>query len=100
MRKVTKILDADSGDSSVFSLQGERFLGKLSISGSPSANIKAFIIEEDAGAKILKISCSSWNGASAILKAKTEHSDDSTFDETGIVYTENLVEQIELFESV
>jgi hypothetical protein len=84
MKIVTKILD------------GQKLTAKLTISGSPSANIKAFLIEEESGAKVLKISCSNWNSASVALKAKTNHSDDS-FSETGVTYTENLLEQIELF---
>lgn len=96
MKTITKILDATSGDSSEFSLQEQKLMGKLTISGSPSANIKAFLIIEDSGAKVLKILCSNWNSASVALKAKTSHSEDS-FSETGVVYTENLLEQIELF---
>lgn len=96
MKTITKILDAANGDSSEFSLQEQKLSGKLTISGSPSANIKAFLIEEDSGAKVLKISCSAWNGATVVLKAKTNHSDDS-FTETGVTYSENLLEQIELF---
>ena len=99
MRKVTKILDANTGDSLEFILNSQLLLGKLSISGSPSANIKVFVIEEDVGIKLLKISCSSWNGASLIFKAKTSHPDDS-FSETRVVYTENCMEQIELFQSI
>ena len=99
MRKVTKILDSTSGDSLEFVLQQNILLGRLSISGSPAANIKVFIIEEESGAKMLKISCPSWNGASAILKAKTSNIDDS-FTETGIIYSENLLEQIEIFQSI
>lgn len=100
MRTTTKILDASSGNSEAFSLQEQKFFGKLFISGSPSANIKAFVITEDSGAKLLKIACPNWNGASLILKAKSDHADDTTYDETGVIYTENTVEQIELFQSI
>lgn len=99
MRTVNKILDANSGNSSEFLLNEQKLIGKLSISGSPSANIKVFTIEEPAGVKAIKVSCSSWNGASLVFKVKTSHSDDS-FTETGVVYTQNVIEQIEFFQSV
>lgn len=99
MRTVKKILDANTGDSEEFALNDRVLLGKLSIVGSPSSNIKVFIIEEPAGVKLLKVRCGGWNGASLVLKAKTSHSDDSSFDETGVTYTENKVEQVELFQS-
>jgi hypothetical protein len=84
-----KVLDASSG-SAEFKTADNKICWQLVITGSPSANIKAFIQDKDKeiNAAFLKVSCSNWNGASVALKAKTNHIDDS-FTETGQVFSAN-----------
>jgi hypothetical protein len=85
----TKIIDAVSG-SGTFQNPDLSVTYEVLIVGSPLANIKAFYSEGKAGIKgyLLKASCSSWNGASLVIRGKTDHIDDS-FTNTGDIFTED-----------
>ena len=89
----SKIIDATSGSFSKTTNNEEHI--QFVISGTPNANIKLFMIERthqhlQPFARI-KVSCSDWNGASVIIKYKTNHPDDTQFDDSGDTITETGV---------
>lgn len=101
-----KILDATSGNSQEFydnlfnsSLPNikSNLTYRLTIVGTPLANVKAFITaghsyvsqsEQKILALTIKVSCSNWNGASVKIQGKTSHVDD-TFTDTGDIFTKD-----------
>lgn len=91
LEQTTKILDASSGESTAFRIKDETLLFKLSISGTPGANVKAFLCQSQNDQQFLKINCSSWSGASVALLAHTGHADDS-YSASGVVFTEDTLE--------
>jgi len=87
----TKILDATSGESSIFSIKDAAVACKLVISGTPLANVKAFICQSQTDQFFLKISCANWNSALVKLYLKTSHIEDE-FSESGVIYSQNLAD--------
>ena len=91
LETISKVLDASSGSSSAFNIKDNTLLCKLVISGSPSANIKAFLVQSGADQQFLKLKCATWNGASVALHVNTGHADDD-YSASGVVYTEDSVD--------
>lgn len=87
----SKVLDATSGESSIFSIKDAAVSCKLVITGTPLANIKAFICQSQTEQFFLKISCASWNSAIVKLYLKTSHSEDE-FSDSAVVYSKDLVD--------
>jgi len=88
----SKIIDATSG-SFLKTTDNEENV-QFVISGTPNANIRIFMIERNYQRKPfarIKVTCEDWNGASVIIKYKTNHPDDTDFVDTGDTITENGV---------
>ena len=99
INKWTKILDATSGDSSEFKSVDNLVTLKLSIDGTASSNIQAFVNEQLPNSQgfLMKIRCDdpSLGGATVNLQCKTTHADDSQFDNTSFSYTEDVLKFFE-----
>lgn len=88
----SKIIDATSG-SFIKTTDNEEHI-EFVISGTPNANIRIFMIERNYQKKPsarIKVTCDDWNGASVIIKYKTNHPDDTQFDDSGDTITETGV---------
>ena len=89
-----KIIDSLSGEAQ-FTTSDQILTYKLIITGSPGANIKAFINDKykSFNGWFIKINCTNWNGAEVKLYCKTNHLDDE-FTDTGIIF---IKDQLQMF---
>ncbi|NBV06669.1 MAG: hypothetical protein EBS06_05475 [Proteobacteria bacterium] len=80
----TRILNATSGSSSEFSSSDGKFIFRLTITGSPSSSIQAFLDGNDSSfpGLALKIKGLSDYGGGVKLQAKTNNTNDD-FSDTG-----------------
>lgn len=84
--KWVEILNSPTGDSDEFDGVDNLLKYKYTIDGSPGANVLVHVTKQfpNSSSFLVKASCTNWNGASLILKAKIEQDDiTDSFTETG-----------------
>ena len=86
-----KIFDnAIAGTYAIFKSSDNILEYKLILIGTPSANVKVFYSEQNAGfgGYFLQIYCANWNGAYIKLQCKS-NSSESEYSDTGEIFTKD-----------